>query len=199
MSTDRRLVFLDTETTSLRPERQAWEVGLIVRDPNQPDVEHSWFVQLNDLNMSAADLTSLNIGGFYQRHPAMKPGPGEMIDKAKTGQLIAPEYTVMRQVEELTRNAIIIGAVPNFDTETLAHTMRSYAYLPAWHYHLVDVETLAAGFLGLQPPWSFDFVLTEFGLRYDETERHTALGDARMARNLYDRIMGDPRRGATAS
>lgn len=201
MTTDQRIVFLDTETTSLRPDRQAWEVGLIVREPGEPDVEHSWFVQIADLQLREADLISLKIGGFYERHPAMKNRgtPGEALKTLKTGHVIAPEYTVMSNIEDLTRGAIIVGAVPNFDTETLAQTMRSYGYLPAWHYHLVDVETLAAGFLGLQPLWDFDAVLGEFGLSYAEAERHTALGDARMARDLYDRIMGDPRRGANPS
>lgn len=31
MSTIKTLVFLDTETTSLRPDRRVWEVGTVIR------------------------------------------------------------------------------------------------------------------------------------------------------------------------
>lgn len=83
---------------------------------------------------------------------------------------------------------------PNFDAEVLAARMRAHGICPSWHYHLVDVETLAAGHRGFRPPWGFDDILKAYGLQYDETDRHTALGDARMARDLYDAILGEPKR-----
>lgn len=58
-----------------------------------------------------------------------------------------------------------------------------------WHYHLVDVETLAAGRLGWAPPWNFDKILGAFDLAQGE-DRHTAIGDARLVRDLYDQIIG---------
>jgi hypothetical protein len=42
----------------------------------------------------------------------------------------------------------------------------------------------------MPPPWDFDELLQLHGLVYDETDRHTALGDARMVRDLYDRALG---------
>ena len=89
----------------------------------------------------------------------------------------------------ITRGATIVGAVPNFDTEVLATRMRAHGICPSWHYHLVDVETLAAGALRKPPPWNFDELLGLYGLTYDEADRHTALGDARMARYLYDAVL----------
>lgn len=71
----------------------------------------------------------------------------------------------------------------------LGRFLRENGAAPTWHYHLVDVETLAAGALGVEPPWNFDEMLARYGLVYDEAERHTALGDARMARDLYDAVM----------
>jgi hypothetical protein len=67
--------------------------------------------------------------------------------------------------------------------------MRANGICPSWHYHLVDVETLAAGALRMAPPWDFDKLLGEVGLTYDEADRHTALGDARMVRDLYDAVL----------
>lgn len=187
-------VFLDTETTSLRPDRRVWEIGGILRDPNvgrASDNEFAYFVERGDLDLGNADPASLRIGRFYERHPQEMTRPRDGSPLVTVGETykVRPERLVMHAVELATRAAIIVGAVPNFDTEVLATRMRAHGICPAWHYRLVDVETLAAGFLGLRPPWSFDEILKEFGLVYDENERHTAIGDARMVRDLFDRVM----------
>lgn len=174
------LVFLDTETTSLRPDRRVWEIGLILRgQPGQ--AEFRWFIDTKDLDLGNADLMSLKIGGYHERHP--------QLGGAEQGYAAISEFDVLWQVEGLTRGATIIGAVPNFDTEVLGARMRAHGICPAWHYHLVDVETLAAGALRQPPPWGFDDLLAVYGLKYDEADRHTALGDARMVRDLYDAVM----------
>lgn len=175
------LVFIDTETTSLRPDRRAWEIGLVVRQPGQRDREWSWFVVADDLDLGNADLGSLKIGRYYDRHPNIT-GDYETCP-------VHGEEEILVDVEQLTRGATLVGAVPNFDADVLGTRMRAHGILPSWHYHLVDVETLAAGALKMPPPWSFDKVLAAYGLTYDEAERHTALGDARMARDLYDAVL----------
>lgn len=187
-----RLVFIDTETTSLRPDRRAWDIGLIVRDPGKPDVERQWFVPSWELDLGNADPFALKIGGFYERHPAMN---GE-----DSGWERADESEVLDEVERLTRGAHLVGAVPNFDAEVLATRMREHGIAPSWHYHLIDVETLAVGWLaGLTPevpldiplPWDSDRLTEDLGLQpVPEEDRHTALGDARWARAIYDRVTG---------
>jgi DNA polymerase III epsilon subunit-like protein len=180
------LVFIDTETTSLRHDRRAWEIAVIVRKPGDVDSEHSWFVDLDDLDLGNADLMSLKVGRFYDRHPDVKPigDVDPFID-----QCVRETYA-LEQVERLTRGAHLVGAVPNFDADVLGARMRACGICPSWHYHLVDVETLAAGHRGFRPPWGFDDILAAYGLEYDEADRHTALGDARMARDLYDAVLG---------
>lgn len=180
------IVFLDTETTSLRPDRRAWDIGLIVRTPDDGDVEHTWFVDVDDLDLGNADVTSLKIGGFYERHPDAATIEA---DATGWGSACYREAFALEQVERLTRGAIIVGAVPNFDTEVLGARMRANGICPSWHYHLVDVETLAAGALHQEPPWGFDSLLAAYGLKYNETDRHTAIGDARMVRDLYDAVL----------
>lgn len=178
------IVFIDTETTSLRHDRRAWEIALIVRHDGQPDQEHTWFIDTVDLDLGNADLMSLKVGRFFERHPQMggnEPGLFAFED----------ESVVLGYVEALTRGAFLVGAVPNFDADVLGQRMRAHGICPSWHYHLVDVETLAAGALRLAPPWDFDSILDAYGLMYDETDRHTALGDARMARDLYDDVLSD--------
>jgi hypothetical protein len=79
----------------------------------------------------------------------------------------------------------------------LQRFLREYGQCATNNYHLVDVETLAAGALRMPPKWDFDKLLAAFGLTYDEADRHTALGDARMVRDLYDAVMAG-KTGATA-
>lgn len=178
-----KICFLDTETTSLRPDRRAWEVAIIVRDTDAgTDVEHTWFIETDDLDLGNADPVSLRIGRFYERHPQFNGQELKFTD-------IDVEDVVAREVEYLTRGAIVVGAVPDFDTHVLGEMLRRSGFCPAWHYHLVDVETLAAGALKLPPRWDFDKVLAAYGLTYDEADRHTALGDTRMVRDLYDVVM----------
>jgi DNA polymerase III epsilon subunit-like protein len=177
-------VFMDTETTSLRHDRRAWEIGLILRRDGRPDHEQSWFIRCEDLDLGNADLGSLKIGKFYDRHPDVVPD-GHPAWRDRTHE----EGDALLELEELTRAATIVGAVPWFDTDVLGQRMRANDICPSWHYHLVDVETFAAGALGLPPPWNLDTLLDRYGLKYDEADRHTALGDARMVRDLYDAVL----------
>lgn len=185
-----RLVFIDTETTSLRPDRRAWEIGLIERTPDG-DAEHRWFVDADQLDLGNADPFALKIGGFYERHPEYN---------GTVSAVLADEDYVLHRVERLTRGAHMVGAVPNFDAEVLGTRMRAHGIAPSWHYHLIDVEALAVGFLSagddlaenpLLLPWSSDELTSRLGLSpVPAEERHTALGDARWARAIYDRVTG---------
>lgn len=184
----RPIVFLDTETTSLGPKREAWEVAMIRRD-DQGEKEISFFIA--DLRLDQADLMSLKVGGFYDRYPLSQLGdplPEELIYSWNAAKL----------VEEWTRDAFIVGAVPNFDTEVLARLLRKNDLLPAWHYHLRDVEAMAVGYLAARGgvgnvagDWKSDDLSRACGVEPpSDEERHTALGDARWAARWHDAIVG---------
>ena len=198
-----RICFIDTETTSLRPDRRAWEIGLIVREPGHPDVEHQWFVDARDLDLGNADVMSLKIGRFYDRHPQYKYNGGGTI-------YTRTEVDVMGDVEVMTRGAHLVGAVPNFDADVLGTRMRANGICPSWHYHLCCVENLAVGYLAgspafgqspsgakrqeirdlISPPWKSDDLTAALGIKVSDEGRHTALGDAKFARAIYDAVTG---------
>ncbi len=79
------IVFIDTETTSLRPDRRAWEVGLIRREPGRPDAEHRWLIAADDLDLGNADSFALGVGRFYDRHPGYPPAEGSGCTPASYG------------------------------------------------------------------------------------------------------------------
>lgn len=177
-----KLVFLDTETTSLRPDRRAWEIAAIVRHPGAgKDIEYTWSVTTGYLDLGNADPASLRIGRFYDRHPQFADDGDPRVLRAE------PE--IADELEALTRGAIIVGAIPNFDTHVLDCMFRRNSLCPAWDHHLVDVESLAAGALRMAPPWKLDTFLAAYGITDDPADRHTALGDARRVRDLYDAVM----------
>jgi len=184
------IAFLDTETTSLRPDRRAWEIAVITRDEAVRDKEHTWFVDADHLDLGNADLMSLKIGRFFARHPQYR------LDEEFDYTKVADEGDALRQVEAVTRGAHLVGAVPNFDAEVLGARMRAHGICPSWHYHIQDFETLIAGYLRGQGkpvpplPWKSDDLSRLIGVEPPgEDERHSALGDARWAVRAWDAVM----------
>lgn len=193
-----RLCFIDTETTSLRHDRRAWEIGLIVREPDGTSAEFHWFVGTEDLDLGNADVMSLKIGRFHERHPQASALAADWRSQPD-------EATVMDRVERLTRGAHLVGAVVSFDADVLSQRMRANGICPSWHYHLIDVEALAVGATAHAAarngygrelagsitalPWKSDALSMSLGVDPDEFDRHTALGDARWAMAIYDAVM----------
>lgn len=168
--------FVDTETTGLDPDRhEIWEVGLITPD----GTEHQWFLQVD---LGRADPVALGIGHFHERCPQ----PQRVTTRSGFASAFA----------DLTRGMHLAGAVVSFDEERLRKLLRSSGACPEWHYHLIDVEALAVGWLCANKwtadlPWSSDELTALLGLAVPgENERHTALGDARWAKRIYERICG---------
>jgi hypothetical protein len=189
-----RLCFLDTETSSLDPDRgEVYEIGLIVRDSGSPlELEWRWWLPID---LGKADPMSLKVGRFFERRPPQSrtwsgalqwaPDSGK-VEQAAVGEVAA-------SVMELTADAHLVGAVPSFDAAFLTPLLRKWGCCPAWHYHLVDVEALAAGLVQAEPPWNSGDLSRKVGVEPDQFDRHTALGDARWARAIYDAVMVEGR------
>jgi DNA polymerase III epsilon subunit-like protein len=183
-------LFVDCETTGLDPDRnEVWEVAAIVRDTETgtklnngkityDDIEHHWFLYVN---LEKADLIALNIGRYFERHPTM-------LDRSKPDD-VTNDTSFAREFFRLSIGAHIIGSVPDFDTRFLSKILRRNNLIPAWHYHLVCAENLAAGALQMEPPWKSDDLAEQLGYKRNKEDRHTALGDAREVRDWYDLVM----------
>lgn len=197
------LVFLDTETNGLHFDRRPWEIAMIRREPNGK--QRDLLIQITDIDLSNAEPQGLAISRFYDRHVAHGAG-------ADRETVFREENRVAWDVHLMTRGAHLVGAVPNFDAETLAAMLRRHKLCPAWHYHLIDVEVLAAGWLAahnllggiiadhnawdepdhhdVSLPWESDDLSRACGVEPpSESERHTAMGDALWVMRWYDAIM----------
>ena len=199
-----RTIFLDTETTGLDVEagHEVWDIAMIVREPStvkhpdgpdtvEPqDAEYQWYIRPD---LSCADPNALRIGRFYER-----TAHASWSDPASAARDIALRFD----------GAHIVGMVPDFDIRHLSRFLRINDQCAAHHYHLIDAETLAVGWLhgaslrhygdpetkfaeaALSLPWNSEDVSRAVGVDPGQFDRHTAMGDARWCRAIYDAVTG---------
>ncbi|MGB6182255.1 MAG: hypothetical protein WBF79_13515 [Rhodococcus sp. (in: high G+C Gram-positive bacteria)] len=187
------LVFLDTETTGLHPDRRGWEVAMI-RTISAPAPGEDSYAEISmfvsDVDLSSADPKALSIGRFHDRHPmhsTIVPAT-----PPTDGVWCLPEAEVARTVERWTCGATIVGAVPSFDTETLAAMLSRHRLTPTWHHRLMCVESMALPQIGWNAdgrPMGLAAVAEALDIEHDEQDLHTALGDARIARRIFEHLV----------
>ena len=173
------LVFLDCETLGLDITDPIWEVAAIRREPDGTETRHHWHVggEFGQPVTPAPDFPERFRADFDRRYGVDQP--------------IEPWPYVASQLELLFHDRPhVVGAVPNFDTERIARQLD----VDGWHYHLIDVENLAVGYLSgrgepLPPlPWNSDDLSRAIGINPDDYRRHEAMADVEWARDIYDRV-----------
>jgi DNA polymerase III epsilon subunit-like protein len=185
-----KVAFVDIETTGLDPEYDAiWEIGVIVDD--QPVV---WQQLLTDRQVDNVHPDAARITGFHTRYK-----PDEALTPARS----------IRRLMSLVGDRHMVGACPWFDSERLHRLILRDRLgdltrgLP-WHYHLVDVENLAVGFLMARGewekmpfPWKSRDLAKMLGVDQDQLreewgQEHSALADAEFARRMFEAVAGPP-------
>jgi hypothetical protein len=196
------LAFIDCETSHLEAEvGDAWEVAVIRRDPDGIETENLWHIRVD---LDVADPESLRIGGYAERFAVPDGTDAVAIREYPDGSTMREHLThqdVRDAIGELLAGAVLIGSNPGFDDRFLRKLLGS----APWHYRPVDIATLAAGSqLGTAR------ALRSFGGELRDTDlpklpfssrglsewlgveppgpdvAHTALGDARWARDVWD-------------
>lgn len=179
-NTPTALVFLDTETLGLGIDDPIWEIAAIRRELDGSEERfHVHVAHRNGLLLSPPD-------GFPAQFRTDFDARYDRLDGVPT-----LTHTALRP---LLRNLFrdrphVVGAVPNFDTERIAYQFG----VSGWHYHLIDVENLAVGYLAAvgsfpPPPWNSDDLSRAVGVDPDRFRRHEAMADVEWARAIYDRI-----------
>lgn len=196
------VAFVDTETLGLDADHQpVWEVGLILPG----GTERVWQVEVTPRQIDLAHPIALEIGRFHERY-GIERSPDR------------PEHVARDLSALIPKDCHLAGAVVSFDEERLRRLLWAHGYAVPWHYHLIDVEALAAGHIagswaacnelrtGCEnhhgdgpdaaefevaiPPWDSHALSAACGVDPDDFDKHTALGDARWARAIYQAVMG---------
>lgn len=181
------VAFVDVETTGLDPDlHEIWEVALITPIPDTPGfyTEHRWFLPVN---LGRAHPDALRIGGFHKRHPCgydYEPALGQH----RQGET-DPKVPFAAAFADLTRGLHIACAIPSFDMPRLYSLLTMNGACPEWHYHLICVESMLLGKYKIKPPWKSEDLLAKCGIVTSEEDKHTALGDARWVRDVYQHCM----------
>lgn len=161
------LVFLDTETTGLDPERdEVWEFAAIRREGDGAETRRHCFV----------DHSPFRRGYMPERFRAdleARFRPEAAMTRFEFAVLLA---------DVLAGKPRIVGAAPWFDAGFLAEYVD-----PCWSHRLIDVETLAAGRVGRLMDGLAD-AAQSFGI--ENPAAHTAMADAETAMRVYDAVIG---------
>lgn len=188
-----KVIFTDCETTGLDVFRHdAWEIAWIEWDKDirnwKETVYYIWPPALQD-----AEPMALAVNDFYGRVAQIQANDG-----------FSGQHEVAEQIAYRFAGKHVIGACPWFDDRFYQKLLLNMGFQVSWHYHLLDVEAAALGFLSgrkslslkdqtieLPLPWKSDWLAEQLGMtRPEKKERHTALGDAREVKATFELIFG---------
>ncbi|MFE1362602.1 3'-5' exonuclease [Streptomyces harbinensis] len=186
------LCFVDTETTGLDHRRHvAWEIAVIRREPAGTDTEHLWQIRPTRDSLAVAEVEALRISRYHERMAVPEGAEAmQIIPDGTARQLTLPKLADALQAT--LEDAVLVGSNPAFDAAFLKALLAGVTEAP-WHYRPVDVATLAAGHLigagrgnEVTVPYSSRALSRAVGVEPPGDDAHTALADARWARDFYD-------------
>ncbi|KJK40251.1 hypothetical protein UK15_07835 [Streptomyces variegatus] len=190
------IAFVDCETTHLDAEiGEAWEVAIILREQDgqeHTDTEYCWQIRPDLISF---DPEALRIGRFEERFAV--PPHAEAAFTAHESGHVTPmtRREAILAITNVLSGAVLVGSNPGFDERHLRKLLGPGA--AQWHYRPYDIVQLAAAKLGVYAagplPWRSHALSRAVGVEPPSEEAaHTALGDARWARDVFDAVMTVP-------
>jgi hypothetical protein len=180
MTTD--IVILDTECLGLHSDAPVWEfAGVRVDADGGNDTRLEMRIK-HTIGDWLDDMPERFLDDYLDRY-----NPDDATD----------EYSAAILIHIFTANAIVVGCNPGFDIERLTKLLQRNGLEPKWHYHPLDIASLAIGFLagrGYPPeqPWKSDHLADAIGVTAADYRRHTAMGDVEWTYAQWRNIMGNP-------
>jgi len=164
------VVFVDTETTGLEPEKhEILEIAIVAIDGSI-----LLDTKVKPVNIETAHPKALEVNGYNEADWAGAPTFDEIKD----------------QVTEALEHKIFIGQNPNFDRNFIIAALDRVGVEKAYRKvrrHVIDTTTLAYEHLvpcGLNR-LNLDAICEFLGVELDRRDRHGALADAQACRAAY--------------
>lgn len=186
------IAFVDTETTHLDAEiGEAWEVAVILREQDGDEITDTEYVWQFSVDLAHADPEALRIGRFHQRRQ-LATGADLAAFTGQVPAVLMSRAEAIKAIVNVLSGAVLVGSNPGFDDRFLRKLLGPGS--AQWHYRPYDIVQLAAAKIGVQAagplPWSSYVLSRAVGVEPPAKDAaHTALGDARWARDVYDAVM----------
>lgn len=172
------LAFIDTETTGLGPDAQAWEIGLILRQGFEPGGDdRKVLIQIEGFVESDFEPEALAVSGFADRY-----------GKTEAAVRMSVPWAASR-LAGLLADKHLVAANPAYDAAIIERLLRACRHEPPWHFRLVDVEALAMGAKRWWRPRGLQATAKELGISFDQQDMHTAMGDADLVQRIHDHLI----------
>jgi hypothetical protein len=164
------LVYVDTETTGLDPDRhQVWEIAWATE-------QRQVYSMVVPHTLTNADPVALALNGHDSRCPA-----GTSTNGHEEWGWSGAEMPAELAVRTMLVGATMVGANPAFDA---AFLRRRWGFAP-WHHRLLDVEVFAMGALGLDRPLGLEGLAQRL---HASGPKHTAASDVRSLIQCHDAL-----------
>ena len=125
---DRKLLFIDSETTGLSPDfNEAIEWAGVLTEPDGVTVLKTFEAKVKPLHMDRFTAKAKEVNGYNEAEWADAPD----------AILTAAEMHTM------ARDAILVGQNVSFDENFLTAFLKQHSLKPTWHYHKIDTMVLA--------------------------------------------------------
>ncbi len=201
-----------------RDHGDLWEAAIVFRDTEKPefgDREYWWQVRPP---MATADRNSVQIGRYYDRFKVgdrpigqgVSLSCGEAQDEASEGRILdwMKAEEIAFHMARLLNGAVIVGSNPRHDWDFADKFLRQHGHILTAKHRMIDIRSLAVGYIharahcvpdrefqpddpAFENDWLSGLVMdVPFRVlaKQDDDTKHTALGDARWVRDVFDAI-----------
>ena len=174
---DRKLVFVDLETTGLNPDiHEITEIGCLVVNARTLKEELAYEEKVKPVNIEKASREALEIYDYSE----------------KRWKDAKPLKKVLEKIANIAPGGLITGWNVSFDWWFLDKAFRKFEIEPDFDHHRIDVMSIAYAKLYSQKKVTrlgLRKIAPYFGIRLTET--HGAMVDIRTTYEIFKKLMVD--------